>query len=188
MFQIENVSQSMKDRIQALVNRLNSNDISRTLGKTTEVFEKLTTQQANTSNEPTPHTQTTAMDPPQKQTFAKATASRKVVTCIQTVEEPLSLRHHLRRVIIIMQEKPPVHAQVPAIKIVSTINMKLHKLKASFKVQSASWTDISNLVLIVPTPKDATMMVTEFKKWKTCLPAKASHTQPDTKTHQIIIH
>ena len=40
---VENVSQSAKDRIQALSNRLNGNDINKTLGKITEVLEKLTT-------------------------------------------------------------------------------------------------------------------------------------------------
>ena len=51
---IDNIGQSTEDRIQALANRLNGNDISKTLGKITEVLEKLTTQQENTSNEPTP--------------------------------------------------------------------------------------------------------------------------------------
>ena len=52
---IDNIGQSTKDRIQALANRLNGNDISKRLGKITKVLEKLTTQQENTSNEPTPH-------------------------------------------------------------------------------------------------------------------------------------
>jgi hypothetical protein len=54
-------------------------------------------------------------------------------------------------------------------------------------VQSASWTDTGNLVFIVPTPDNTTMMVTEFKKWIMCLPTKASHAQLDIKTHQIVI-
>ena len=52
---IDNIGQSTKDRIQDLANRLNGNDISKTLSKITEVFERLTTRQENTSNEPTPH-------------------------------------------------------------------------------------------------------------------------------------
>ena len=95
---IENISQSTKDRTQALTNRPNGNDISKTLGKITEVLEKLTTQQENTSNGPTPQKQTTTMDPPQKRTFAQAAVSRKVVIRVPTVEEPPSLRYHPRRV------------------------------------------------------------------------------------------
>ena len=41
---IENVSQSPRDRIQALANRLNGNDMNQTLGEITDVLEKLTTQ------------------------------------------------------------------------------------------------------------------------------------------------
>ena len=41
--------------IQALANRVNGNDISKTLGKFTKVLEKLTTQQENTSNVATPN-------------------------------------------------------------------------------------------------------------------------------------
>ena len=52
---IDNIGQSTRDRIQALANRLNGNNISKTLGKITKVLEKLTTQQENASNEPTPH-------------------------------------------------------------------------------------------------------------------------------------
>ena len=132
------MSQSTKDTIQTPANRLNGNDISKTLDKITEVLKKLTIRQQNTSNEPTLQKQTTATDPPQKRVFAKAAASRKVVIRVPTLEEPPSLRYHLRRVIIIIPEKPPVHARAPANKIVSTINAKLHKLGASFKVQSAS--------------------------------------------------
>ena len=86
-----------------------------------------------------------------------------------------------------MQEKPPVHACALAIKIVSAINAKLHKLRATFKVQSVSWTDVGNLILIVLTPDDAARMVKEFESWMTCLPAKASHAQLNMKTHQIVI-
>ena len=52
-------------------------------------------------------------------------------------------------VIVIMEEKPPVHAA------------KLRELGAPFKVQSTSWTHAGNMVFIVPTPDDATIMVTE---------------------------
>jgi hypothetical protein len=183
---IENINQSTKDRIQALANRLNGNDIGKTLGKITEVLEKLTTQ-GNTPNETTPHEQKTANEHPQKRTFAKVAASKKVTTRTPKAEEPPSLRHHPRRVIVITQEKPPVHARTPAIKFVSMINAKLQELNATFKVQSASWTDAGNLVFIVPTPDNATTMVTEFEKWTMCLPTKASHAQLDTKTHQIVI-
>ena len=51
----DNIVQSTKYKIQALVNRLNGNDISKALGKITQVLEKLTIQQKNTSNEPTPY-------------------------------------------------------------------------------------------------------------------------------------
>ena len=61
---IENISQSTKHRIQALANRPNGNDISKTLRKITEVLENLTTQQENASNEPTLQKQTTATDLP----------------------------------------------------------------------------------------------------------------------------
>jgi hypothetical protein len=81
----------------------------------------------------------------------------------------------------------PVHAQTPANRIVTKINERLHELEATFKVQSASWTDAGNLVLIVPTPEDATKMVEAFEEWTACLPTKASHAQLDTKTHQIVI-
>ena len=58
---MEEVSQSTKDRIQALLNRLNGNDINKMLGKITEVLEKLTTQQESmqsttTPKDPTPET------------------------------------------------------------------------------------------------------------------------------------
>ena len=58
---MEEVSQSAKDRIQALSNRLNGNDINKMLGKITEVLEKLTTQQESTQStttlkDPTPET------------------------------------------------------------------------------------------------------------------------------------
>ncbi len=59
---IENVNQSTKDRIQALANRLNGNDISKTLGKVTEVLEKLTTQQESTLNTATPNGLTAEMN------------------------------------------------------------------------------------------------------------------------------
>ena len=172
---MEEVSQSVKDRIQALSNRLNRNDINKTLGKITEVLKKLTTQQESmqsttTLKDPTPET-----TPLQKQTYTKVTASRKIITCIPTVEEPPNLRHHPRRVIIIMEDKPPVHAQPPANKMVNMINTKLEVLNAPFKAQSASWTDAGNLVLIVPTPDDASTMVSRFKSWSTCLPMKPSH-------------
>src|ERR1700679_691015 len=71
--------------------------------------------------------------------------------------------------------------------MVNTINAKLEELEAPFKTQSASWTDASNLVLIVPTPDDANIMVAGFEQWSTSLPMKASHAQLDTKTHQIVI-
>ena len=38
--------------------------------------------------------------------------------------------------------------------MVNTINVKMEALEATFRVQSASWMDASNLVLIVPTPND----------------------------------
>ena len=108
--QMEDISQSAKDRILALSNRLNGNDINKMLGKITEVLKKLTTQQENTWITTTPKDQTLEMTQPQKQTYAKATASKKIITHILTAEEPLSLRHHPRRVIVIMEEKPPIHA------------------------------------------------------------------------------
>ena len=86
-----------------------------------------------------------------------------------------------------MEEKPPIHARPPANRMVNTINTKLEELEATFKTQSASWTDAGNLVLIVPTPDNAYEMVQGFDKWSTSLPLKASHAQLDTKTHQIVI-
>ena len=41
---IENVSQSPRDRIEALANRVNGNNMNKMLGEITEVLEKLTTQ------------------------------------------------------------------------------------------------------------------------------------------------
>ena len=149
---IENISQSTKDRIQALANSLNASDITKTLRKITEVLEELTTQQANTSNEPTLQKQTTATDPPQKRAFATAAASRKVVIRVPTLEEPPSLRYHPRRVTVIIPEKPPVHARAAVNKIVSTIKAKLRKLGASFKVQSASRRTLATCYS-VPTPE-----------------------------------
>ena len=184
---LENISQSAKDRIQALSNRLNGNDINKTLGKITEVLEKLTTQQESTQNATAPKNATPETTPPQKPTFAKVAASRRVVTRVPTAEEPPSLRHHPRRVIIIMEEKPPVHARPPANRMVNTINARLVELEAPVRAQSASWTDAGNLVLIVPTPNDAHEMVEAFDKWSNSLPMKASHAQLDTKTHQIVI-
>ena len=201
---IENISQSTKDRIQALTNRLSGNDINKTLGKITEVLKKLTTQQESTQHatilkdltpETKPHQKqnhtrnktTPETKPHQKPTFAKVAASRKVTTRIPKAEEPPSLRHHLRRVIVLMEEKPPVHAQMPANKVVNNINAKLQEVGAPFKTQSASWTDAGNLVLIVPTPEDTSKMVIEFDKWSTSLPMKVSHAQLNTKTHQIVI-
>ena len=181
------VSQSAKDRVQALTNRLNSNDINRMLGKITEVLEKLTAQQESTQNRTTLKNPTPEMTPPQKPTFAKVAGSRKIATHIPMAEEPPSLRHHPRRVIVLMEEKPPVHACTPANKMVSTINKKLQEIGAPFKTQSASWTDAGNLVLIVPTPEDANKMVAGFEEWSNSLPMKASHAQLDTKTHQIVI-
>lgn len=86
-----------------------------------------------------------------------------------------------------MEEKPPIHAQPPANRVVNTINAKLQGLGAQFKMQSTGWTDASDLVLIVPTPHDANNMVAEFEKWSTSLSMKAPHTQLNTKTHQIVI-
>lgn len=184
---LENISQSVKDRIQALANRLNGNDINKTLGKITEVLEKLTAQQENTQIATTQKDPTLETTPPQKQTFAKVVASKKTTTRVPTAEEPPSLRHHPRRVIVLMEEKPPVHARPPANKVVNTINTKLQELGARFKTQSASWTDAGNLVLIVPTPDDANNMVAQFDRWSTSLPMKASLAQLDTKTHQVVI-
>ena len=67
------------------------------------------------------------------------------------------------------------------------INAKLEALDAPFKAQSASWTDTGNLVLIVPTPNNASTMVSGFESWSTCLPMKLSHAQLDTKFHQIVV-
>ena len=102
---IENVSQSTKDRIQALANRVNS----KTVGKITDVLEKLTTQQESTPNVATLNGLTAQTKPPQKRTFAKVATGRKIATRVPTAEEPPSLRHHPRRVIGIMEQKPPVH-------------------------------------------------------------------------------
>ena len=107
---MEEVSQSAKDRIQALSNRLNRNDINKMLGKITEVLEKLTTQQESTQSTTTLKDPTPETTPLQKQTYVKVMASRKIITHIPTAEEPPNLRHHPRRVIIIMEDKPPVHA------------------------------------------------------------------------------
>ena len=106
---IENISQSAKDRIQALANRLSGNDINKMLGKITEVLEKLTTQQESTQHATIPKVPTSETKPHQKPTFTKVAVSRKVTTRIPKAEEPPSLRHHLRRVIVLMEEKPPVH-------------------------------------------------------------------------------
>ena len=89
---IKNISQSAKDRIQALASRLNGNNINKTLGKITEVLEKLTTQQESTQSTSILKGPTSEMTPPQKQTFAKVAAGRKITTCILTAEEPPSLR------------------------------------------------------------------------------------------------
>lgn len=43
------------------------------------------------------------------------------------------------------------------------------------------------LVFIVPTPNDASKMVTEFERWSTSLPENASRVQLDTKAHQVVI-
>ena len=104
------LSQSAKDRILVLLNRLNRNDINITLGKITEVLKKLTTQQENTQKTMTPSDPAPETTIPQKQTYTKAVASKRVTTHIPTVDKPPSLRHHLRRVIVIMEEKPPIHA------------------------------------------------------------------------------
>ena len=141
---IKNVSQSAKDRIQAITNKM--------LAKITNIPKKLvttkeSTQVATTANEPVAE-----MNPPQKPTFMKVTAGKKVITCISTAQEPPSLRHHPRQVIVIMEEKLPIHTQTLANRIVTNINMKLQELEASFKVQGTSWTHARNLVLIVPTP------------------------------------
>ena len=181
---IKNVSQSVKDRIQAITNRLSGNDISKTFAKISNILEKLATPQERTQNTTTINEQATEMNPPQKLTYVKAVTGKKIITHIPTAQEPPSLRHHLRRVIVIMEEK---HTQTPANRIVNNINMQLQELEASFKVQSASWTDARNLVLIVPTPDDAANMVVEFEKWAMSLPVKASHAQLDTKTHQVVI-
>lgn len=52
---IDNISQSAKDRIQVLAKSLNGSDMNKTSGKITEVLEKLTTQQEeSTLNATTP--------------------------------------------------------------------------------------------------------------------------------------
>ena len=75
-----------------------------------------------------------------------------------------------------MEEKPPVNAR----QIVTTINEILPEPGAPFKAQSASWTD-------APTPDDAGKIVTQFERWSTSLPAKATHAQLATRTHQVAI-
>ena len=181
--EIETINQSAKDRIQALASRLNGNEMNKTLTKISEVLEKLTRPQENT--QPTDIDETS--DQTQTRTFAKVVKDKRITTRIPTAQEPPSLRHHPRRVIVIMEEKPPIHARTPANKIVTNINTRLQELGATFKVQSTSWTDAGNLVIIVPTPEDAAKMVTEFEGWAKSLPSKASHAQLDTKTHQVVI-
>ena len=57
----ENVSKSAKDRIQALANRLNGNDMNKTPRKITAALEMLTTQQEESTLNAT-----TLKDPRQK--------------------------------------------------------------------------------------------------------------------------
>ena len=71
--------------------------------------------------------------------------------------------------------------------MVYTINARMEVLEATFRVQSASWTDAGNLVLIVPTPNDAHEMAAGFEQWSPSLPMKASHAQLDSKAHQIVV-
>ena len=71
--------------------------------------------------------------------------------------------------------------------MVNTINVIMEVLEATFRVQSASWTDAGNLVLIVPTPNDTHEMAAGFEQWSSSLPMKASHAQLDSKAHQIVV-
>ena len=127
----------------------------------------------------TPNGLTAKAKPLQKQT-------RKVATRVPAAEERPSLRHYPRRVIIIMEEKLPVHAQPPANKIVTTINAR-HESSRYFSSTKHELDGRQDLVLVVPTTDDSKKMVIEFERWSASSLAKASHAQTDTKTYQVII-
>jgi len=81
----------VKDRIQAITNRLNGNDINTMLVEITKSSRNWPhqTQKAAAEPEAKPNS-------PQKHTFTKVTGLKKIIMYIPTAQEPPSLRHHLR--------------------------------------------------------------------------------------------
>ena len=96
---IENVSSSAVNKIQALANGLNGSNISKTLGKIVQVNYPATGEhpERSTPNLTNPKGPTAETKPPQKRTFEKVAAGKKIVIRVLTAEGPPSLRHRPTR-------------------------------------------------------------------------------------------
>ena len=92
---IESTSQSVKNWIQAIMNRPNNNDINMMLMKMTGA-QNLATSQENTQNTTTIKELVAEINLSQKHTSVKVTTGRKTTTCIPTAQELPSLRHNPR--------------------------------------------------------------------------------------------